>query len=33
MDNKMVSGSYCLITTGQVTLDRVKEYIENQGKC
>lgn len=26
------SNSYCLITTGQVTLDQVKKYVENQGK-
>ena len=24
--------SYCLITTGQVTLDQLKKYVENQGK-
>jgi|GEM_PF-6856974 len=24
--------SYCLITTGQVTLDVLKKYVENQGK-
>ena len=26
------SPSYCLITTGQVTLDQLKKYVENQGK-
>ncbi|MFW6282225.1 MAG: IS200/IS605 family transposase [bacterium] len=26
------SDSYCLITTGQVTLDQVKKYIESQGE-
>lgn len=26
------SGSYCLITTGQTTLDQVKKYVESQGK-
>jgi len=26
------SRSYCLITTGQTTLDQVKKYVENQGK-
>jgi putative transposase len=25
------SQSYCLITTGQVTLDQLKKYVENQG--
>ena len=25
------SGSYCLITSGQVTLDILKKYVENQG--
>ena len=31
--NKMFwSKSYCLITTGQVTLDQLKKYVENQGK-
>ena len=25
------SKSYCLITVGQVTLDQVKKYVENQG--
>ena len=24
--------SYCLITTGQVTLDQLKKYVESQGK-
>lgn len=26
------SPSYCLITTGQVTLDKLKQYVESQGK-
>lgn len=26
------SSSYCLITTGQVTLDQLKRYVEGQGK-
>ena len=26
------SGSYCLITSGQVTLDQLKKYVESQGK-
>ena len=26
------SPSYCLITTGQVTLDQLKEYVESQGE-
>jgi REP element-mobilizing transposase RayT len=26
------SPSYCLITTGQVTLDQLKKYVESQGK-
>lgn len=26
------SNSYCLITTGQVTLDQIKKYVENQGE-
>lgn len=26
------SGSYCLITTGQTTLEQVKKYVENQSK-
>jgi len=26
------SDSYCLITTGQTTLDQLKKYVENQGK-
>jgi len=30
--NKFWSGSYCLITTGQTTLDQVKKYVEGQGK-
>lgn len=28
--NVFWSGSYCLITTGQTTLEQVKRYIENQ---
>ena len=31
-NNVFWSGSYCLITTGQVTLDQLKRYVENQGK-
>ena len=26
------SDSYCLITTGQTTLDQLKKYVENQGR-
>lgn len=26
------SDSYCLITTGQVTLDQLKKYVESQGE-
>ena len=26
------SKGYCLITTGQTTLDQIKKYVENQGK-
>lgn len=26
------SPSYCLITTGQVTLDQLKKYVESQGE-
>ena len=26
------SGSYCLITTGQTTLEQVKKYVESQGQ-
>ena len=26
------SKSYCLISTGEVTLDKLKKYVENQGK-
>ena len=26
------SSSYCLITTGQVTLDQLKKYVEKQGE-
>lgn len=31
-NNKFWSGSYCLITTGQVTLEQVKKYVESQGQ-
>jgi len=30
--DKFWSPSYCLITTGQVTLDSIKKYVENQGE-
>ncbi len=30
-NNKFWSDSYCLITTGQTTLDQIKKYVENQG--
>ena len=30
--NVFWSGSYCLITTGQVTLDQLKKYVERQGR-
>ena len=30
--NKFWSNSYCLITTGQTTLEQLKKYVENQGK-
>ena len=30
--NKFWSGSYCLVTTGQTTLDQLKKYVENQGQ-
>jgi len=30
--NVFWSRSYCLITTGQVTLNQIKKYVENQGK-
>lgn len=30
-NNKFWSSSYCLITTGQTTLEQVKKYVENQG--
>ncbi len=30
--NVFWSGSYCLITTGQTTLEQVKKYVEDQGK-
>jgi putative transposase len=29
---KFWSGSYCLITTGQTTLEVLKKYVENQGE-
>ncbi|KKW12575.1 MAG: Transposase IS200-family protein [Candidatus Gottesmanbacteria bacterium GW2011_GWB1_49_7] len=31
-NNKFWSGSYCLITTGQTTLEQVKKYVESQGE-
>ncbi|PTD94795.1 IS200/IS605 family transposase [archaeon SCG-AAA382B04] len=31
-DNVFWSNSYCLITTGEVTLDQLKKYVENQGE-
>jgi putative transposase len=31
-NNVFWSGSYCLITTGQTTLEQVKKYVEGQGK-
>jgi len=31
-NNVFWSGSYCLITSGQVTLDILKKYVESQGK-
>lgn len=30
--NVLWSSSYCLITTGQVTLDQLKKYVEEQGE-
>lgn len=30
--NVLWSPSYCLLTTGQTTLDQLKKYVENQGK-
>jgi putative transposase len=30
--NTFWSASYCLITTGQTTLDQIKKYVENQGR-
>jgi len=30
--NTFWSRSYCLITTGQTTLDQIKKYVESQGK-
>ena len=31
-DGVFWSGSYCLITTGQTTLEQIKKYVESQGK-
>ena len=31
-NNVFWSRSYCLITTGQTTLDQIKKYVEGQGK-
>ena len=31
-NHKFWSNSYCLITTGQVLLDQVKKYVEQQGQ-
>ncbi len=31
-NNVFWSGSYCLITTGQTTLEQVKKYVKGQGK-
>ena len=31
-NHKFWSDSYCLITTGQTTLDQVKKYVENQNE-
>lgn len=31
-NHKFWSGSYCLITTGQTTLEQVKKYVEEQGE-
>jgi len=31
-DNVFWSPSYCLISTGQTTLDQLKKYVENQGE-
>jgi Transposase and inactivated derivatives len=30
--NAFWSSSYCLITTGEVTLDQLKKYVESQGE-
>ncbi|OKY79092.1 MAG: REP element-mobilizing transposase RayT [Candidatus Methanohalarchaeum thermophilum] len=30
-ENTFWSDSYCLITTGEVTLNQLKQYVENQG--
>lgn len=30
--NVLWSPSYCLLTTGQTTLDQLKKYVENQGR-
>lgn len=32
VDNRFWSPSYFLATSGQVTLDQIKKYIDNQGK-
>ena len=32
-NHKFWSNSYCLITTGQTTLEQIKKYVENQGQC
>jgi putative transposase len=31
-DDAFWSKSYCLMTTGEVTLDKLKEYVESQGE-
>ena len=31
-NGKFWAGSYCLITTGQTTLEQVKKYVESQGE-
>ena len=31
-DNVFWSDSYCLITTGEVTLEQLKKYVESQGE-
>lgn len=30
--NNFWSNSYCLISTGQTTLEQIKKYVDNQGK-